>query len=53
MGKSQEDGTFGYSIAAPDGTVILDANTGPSIDLVQYSCDGTTAPPYEPFGSET
>jgi hypothetical protein len=51
--NAQGDADFGYSITAPDGTVIVDASTGASIDIVQFSCDGTTAPPYAPFGSET
>ena len=51
--NAQGGASFYYSIVAPDGTVLLDDGTGPSDAIVQYSCDGVTAPPYEPFGSET
>ncbi|CAD0096406.1 unnamed protein product [Aureobasidium mustum] len=43
---------FSFSITAPDGTVILDANTQNSDFIVQYSCDGTTAPAFPAWGSE-
>lgn len=51
---SQGDGPFGFNIAvtAPDGSVVLSAGSTTSEFLVQYSCDGTTAPPYAPFGQE-
>ncbi|KAJ5613347.1 hypothetical protein N7510_006541 [Penicillium lagena] len=41
------------SITAPDGSVILGPNSSASPYIVQYSCDGTSAPLYPPFGSET
>lgn len=41
---------FAFSITAPDGTVILDSNTSESDFVVQYSCDGTSAPAFAPFG---
>jgi hypothetical protein len=41
------------SITAPDGTVILGANSTGSPYIVQYSCDGTSAKPYPLFGHET
>ncbi|TIA26524.1 hypothetical protein D6C81_00676 [Aureobasidium pullulans] len=41
---------FAFSITAPDGTVILDNNTSESDFVVQYSCDGTSAPAFAPFG---
>ncbi|KAI5194691.1 hypothetical protein E4T39_08550 [Aureobasidium subglaciale] len=44
---------FSFSITAPDGTVILDANTQDSKFIVQYSCDGTTAPAFPAWGQET
>jgi hypothetical protein len=43
---------FSFSITAPDGTVILDANTQDSDFIVQYSCDGTTAPAFPDWGQE-
>ncbi|KAI0149121.1 GLEYA domain-containing protein [Pestalotiopsis sp. NC0098] len=52
---SQGDGPFGFNVqvTAPDGTVVLSASSSTSDYLVQYSCDGTTAPAYAPYGSET
>ncbi|KAH0011437.1 hypothetical protein KCU78_g10022, partial [Aureobasidium melanogenum] len=44
---------FSFSITAPDGTVILDANTQNSDFIVQYSCDGTTAPAFPAWGQES
>jgi hypothetical protein len=43
---------FSFSITAPDGTVILDADTQDSDFIVQYSCDGTTAPAFPDWGQE-
>jgi hypothetical protein len=43
---------FQLSVTAPDETVILDSDTPNSPYLVQYSCDGTTAPPYPAFSQE-
>lgn len=40
-------------ITAPDGTVILGADSVANPYVVQYSCDGTAAPMYPPFGQET
>jgi hypothetical protein len=42
---------FGVQVTAPDGTMVLD-ETDSSL-VVQFSCDGTTAPPYESYGQET
>lgn len=51
---AQGDGPYGFNIqvTAPDGTVVLDANSATSEFLVQYSCDGTSAPAYPAFGQE-
>lgn len=47
-------GSFQFEIKAPDGTVVADSKSGASKFLVQYSCDGTSAPKFTtPFGSET
>jgi hypothetical protein len=43
---------FSFSVTAPDGTTILDANTQNSDFIVQYSCDGTTAPAFPAWGQE-
>jgi hypothetical protein len=41
------------ALTAPDGTILLGGGTGPSPWIVQFSCDGTSAPSYPPFGQET
>lgn len=41
------------TITAPDGTVILGATSKGSPYIVQYSCDGTSAPPFPAFGHES
>lgn len=41
------------SVTAPDGTVILGPNSAPNPYIIQYSCNGTEAPAYPPFGQET
>lgn len=43
---------FSLSVTAPDGTVILDSNTQNSPFVVQYSCDGTSAPAFAPWAQE-
>ncbi|KAI2624278.1 GLEYA domain-containing protein [Hypoxylon sp. NC1633] len=44
---------FQISVAAPDGTVFIDSNTANSPYVVRFSCDGTSAPPYVDWGSES
>ena len=46
-------GNFEFSVTAPDGTTILDADTVSSPYVVQYSCDGVSAPEYASWGSES
>jgi hypothetical protein len=41
------------TITAPDGTIILGPTSAGSPYIVQYSCDGTSAPPFPAFGMET
>lgn len=41
------------TITAPDGTVLLGPDTTGTPNIVGYSCDGTSAPMYPPFGQET
>ena len=53
FGQAQGGAVFAASITAPDGAVILDSDSSPSLYLVQYSCDGVFAPEYAVFGSET
>lgn len=53
FGQAQGAVEFFFSVAGPDGTIILDSDTEDSPYLVQYSCDGTTAPAFPAFGSET
>ncbi|MCJ1404873.1 hypothetical protein MMC11_008099 [Xylographa trunciseda] len=45
-------GNFKMSVQAPDGTVVVDDATGASKILVQFSCDGVSAPPFPAFGAE-
>lgn len=51
--NAQTNAAERISITAPDGTVILGVDSVPNQYVVQYSCDGVTAPPYPPFGQET
>ncbi|KAF3941522.1 hypothetical protein ABW19_dt0202094 [Dactylella cylindrospora] len=43
---------FDFQIKAPNGEIIIGAKTGPSPYLVQYSCDGKSAPRFPNFGQE-
>lgn len=45
-------GNFKFSVQAPDGMVIIDDKTGASPFLVQFSCDGVSAPKFPAFGAE-
>ncbi|KAJ5806949.1 hypothetical protein N7474_010541 [Penicillium riverlandense] len=51
--NSQLDAVENITITAPDGTVILGATSTGSPYIVQYSCDGTSAPPFPAFGDES
>lgn len=42
---------FGLQVKGPDGSVVLNQNT--NLFQVKYSCDGTTAPDFPAYGSET
>ncbi|KAJ5807726.1 hypothetical protein N7474_008995 [Penicillium riverlandense] len=44
---------FNATLTSPSGEIILGQNTAASPSVVQYSCDGITAPLYPPFGQET
>lgn len=46
-------GGFDFTVTTPSGVQILSPGSGASISVVQYSCDGTTAPEFPPFGQET
>lgn len=46
-------GSFDFTVATPNGVQVLSSNSEASISVVQYSCDGTSAPAYAPFGQET
>ncbi|THY24813.1 hypothetical protein D6D01_05293 [Aureobasidium pullulans] len=52
FGNAQGAIKFFVQVAAPDGTVVLDSNTQDSKFLIQYSCDGTSAPRFPAFGAE-
>lgn len=53
FGQAQGGAVFAASITAPDGTVILDSDSGIGPYLVQYSCSRVSAPEYPAFESET
>lgn len=53
FGQAQGAVIFSSTLTAPDGRVILNPNSAASPYLVQYSCDGTLAPPFDAFGSES
>ena len=44
---------FGTTVTAPDGTIVVDSATPFNPGVVRYSCDGTSAPPFPPFGHES
>ena len=46
-------GNFKLSITGPDGKVIIDDKTTDSPVIVQFSCDGVSAPKFQDFGAET
>ncbi|KAH8678509.1 GLEYA domain-containing protein [Xylariales sp. PMI_506] len=50
--QAQGSAVFQVAIASPDGTVFLSSTTEDSPYLIQYSCDGVTAPTYAPWGQE-
>ncbi|GAM86230.1 hypothetical protein ANO11243_042420 [Dothideomycetidae sp. 11243] len=52
-GNRNDAGHFDLAIYAPDGSTLLSSNTPYSSTVVQYSCDGVTAPPFPAWGSET
>lgn len=51
--QAQGPASFSLQVTAPDGSVFLSDSSTASPYLVQYSCDGTTAPKYPAFGQET
>ena len=54
LANSEGPGTLVPEIKAPDGTVIIGAETTKeSPYLVQFSCDRVRAPNFAPYGSET
>ena len=50
--NAQGRAVFDFYVTAPDGAVVLNKDTAESISIVQFSCDGVTAPPSPPFGQE-
>ena len=52
FGNGGGPGNFKLSIKGPDGKVILDDTTAVSPAIVQYSCDGVSAPKFPEFGAE-
>ncbi|PYH76280.1 hypothetical protein BO82DRAFT_436728 [Aspergillus uvarum CBS 121591] len=50
--NAQGTASLPFSITAPDGSIVLDANSTASPFIVQYSCDRVTAPEFPSFGHE-
>ncbi|KFZ02068.1 hypothetical protein V501_09672 [Pseudogymnoascus sp. VKM F-4519 (FW-2642)] len=53
FGQGVGPAIFYTSVTAPDGTVLLDSDSGYSPYLVQFSCDGIAAPAYPAWGHES
>ncbi|KAF5645834.1 conidiospore surface protein [Fusarium tjaetaba] len=51
-GQAQYGGGFTFSVTAPNGQILVSNDVTASPYIVQYSCDGVTAPQYPPFGQE-
>lgn len=50
--QGQGRAKFGMKIEGPDGQIIADSSTPNSPWIVQYSCDGLSAPKFPEWGSE-
>lgn len=53
FGQGEGPAIFMALITAPDGTILMDSNSGYSPYLVQFSCDGIAAPVYPAWGDES
>ncbi|ODQ50619.1 hypothetical protein SAICODRAFT_46808, partial [Saitoella complicata NRRL Y-17804] len=53
-GNGQGNAQFAFNVYAPDGSLIISRDTSKAASpyLVQFSCDGITAPTYPAFGFE-
>lgn len=51
-GQAQYGGGFTFNVTTPSGQVIVSNKAEFSPYVVRYSCDGTTAPKFPPFGNE-
>ncbi|KAJ5625176.1 hypothetical protein N7510_001485 [Penicillium lagena] len=51
--NAPSQGIFNATVTSPSGEIILGQNTAASPSVIQYSCDGVSAPLYPPFGYET
>lgn len=50
--QAQAGARFALEIEGPDGQIIADSQTASSPWILQYSCDGTSAPEFSPWGAE-
>lgn len=50
---AQRQSEFHLYVTAPDGSQFLGPDTSGSPYIVQYSCDGTTAPRFPAFGNQS
>ena len=53
FGQAQGGAVFDITVTAPDGSTFLSSSSSGSPYIVQQSCDGTTAPPFPPWGQES
>jgi hypothetical protein len=53
FGQAGGAATETINITDPSGAVILGASSPANPSVIQYSCDGTTAPHYPLLGQET
>ena len=50
--NAQGVAVLNFSVNAPDGTILIDGGTRLTDNVIQFSCDQTTAPPFPAWGSE-
>ena len=53
LGQAGYSAGYQFSVTAPDGTTFITSDSVNTPYVVQFSCDGTTAPQYPAFGKET
>jgi hypothetical protein len=53
MAQAQGGAALTFTITAHDGTTVLSSSTGYSKNILQFSCDQTSAPVFPPWGNES